>query len=120
MQSFSKKRQETEAEAREIQEKLGKNSETHEYLDEKPNSFVGEKAIFQYQEFYKNLDKIIEENKSYGVKNSLLTEMLEKLEKNRLLPLKMGVVKLQGKNNELNLKFLLIILLIYLLLMFYS
>lgn len=112
VRNFAKNRQETEAEAREIQEKLRKNSDNHVCLDEKPSSFVGEKAIVQYQEFYKNLDKIIAENRSFGLKNSLLTEMLEKLEKNRLLPLKMGVVKLQGKNNELNLKFFLMILLI--------
>ena len=32
--------------------------------------------------------------------------MLSKLEANKLLPLRLGVIKYQGKNNEINLKYL--------------
>jgi len=91
-------------EMKEINKKLRENSDIHVCEDEKPKELIGEKAIIKYQDLYKHLDKILAENKSYGVKNSLITNMLSKLDDNRLLPLKMGVVKLQGKNTEINLK----------------
>lgn len=93
-----------EVERREIEKKLRDKSDNHICEDEKPKDYIGEKAIIKYKEFYKNLDKILAENSSYGIKNSLLTEMLSRLEKKTLLPLKMGVIKLKGKSNELNLK----------------
>ena len=94
----------SEAEIKEISRNLRENMDVHVCEDEKPKDFIGEKAIVKYQDLYKNLDKILAENKSYGIKNSLMTEMLSKLETNRLLPLKMGVIKLHGKQTEINLK----------------
>jgi len=96
-----------EAEQREIEKKLEEKSDIHVCEDENPKDLIGERAIIRYQDAYKNLDKILAENKSYGVKNSLITDMLSKLQDNHLLPIKMGVIKLKGKNTEINLKYFL-------------
>ena len=94
-----------EAEQKEIEKKLEEKSDIHVCEDERPKDLIGERAIIRYQDAYKNLDKILAENKSYGIKNSIITDMLSKLEDNHLLPIKMGVIKLHGKNNEINLKY---------------
>lgn len=88
----------------EIQRKLREKSILMCYEDEKIREVVGNKALLDYHDLYKNLDKIKDQNKAFKIKESIMTKTLSSLTSRNLLPLKMGVIKYKGKSTELELK----------------
>jgi hypothetical protein len=74
--------------------------------DEIEQDIVGEEAIKNFQYHYKNIDKILNENKIYNIKNSLTTQILQQIKEDNLLPRKIGVFKSFGDKSNINLKYI--------------
>ena len=72
--------------------------------DELEQEVVGEEAIKNFQYHYKNIDKILNENKIYNIKNSITTQILQQIKEDNLLPRKIGVFKSFGDKSNINLK----------------
>lgn len=70
--------------------------------DKEEKELVGTNAVKRYNFHYKMIDKIESENLAVKMKSSLYTNVLSGISKNRLMPLKMDVVKSSGNPKEIN------------------
>ena len=62
----------------------------------KKTHFVGERALLDYIENYRKVDKIVETNRHHKVENNAITSYLSNLRDQRLSPKPMGLVKRRG------------------------
>lgn len=72
--------------------------------DRRIQNFVGEKAVNDYYQHYKSLDKVRQQNKVFNVEESTYTTMLENIEERRLFPSKLGIVKARGQEKRMTLQ----------------
>jgi hypothetical protein len=71
--------------------------------DEEVKDFVGNNAVKEYQKHYKLIEKIQSENIAKDLHHSsLYTNVLAGITKNRLMPLKMDIVKKEGRESDIN------------------
>lgn len=70
--------------------------------DKEEKEQIGANAIKRYNYHYKIIEKVESENLAVKMKNSLYTNVLSGISKKRLMPLKMGVVKVAGNPKEIN------------------
>lgn len=61
-------------------------------------------AIDQYHDHFKNIDKVLENNKLEKVKHSLFTSMIVKSNQKLLFPCKIGLVKDSGKDDVVDIR----------------
>ena len=74
-------------------EKTMMQSTEIEYEDQKPKETIGDQAILDYYLHYKRLDKINDKNKYNRLKDSFFSNFLKGVEKKKMLPLKLAIVK---------------------------
>lgn len=77
-------------------------SADEEAYDQEEKDLIGKNAVKEYHRHYQLLNKIESENEARKVKNSLYTNILTGISRNRLMPLKMDVVKRIGSTQEVN------------------
>lgn len=77
-------------------------SADEEPYDQEDKDLIGKNAVKEYNRHYQLLSKIESENEARKVKNSLYTNILSGISKNRLMPMKMDVVKRNGASQEIN------------------
>lgn len=73
-----------------------KPDEDDRCYDEEGKFFIGENALKEFNIHYKLIEKIESENKAKEVPSSVYTNILSQINKKRLLPIKMNVVKRNG------------------------
>jgi hypothetical protein len=73
-------------------------------IDAEPKKRVGEKAINNFYQHYKDLNKVCDQNSTCQVKDSVYTGMLNYCETKKILPSKCGVIKTSGSSKTLNLR----------------
>jgi hypothetical protein len=75
-----------------------------EYEDKAPKKTIGDEAILDFYLHYKRMDKINDKNRYSRSKESFFSNFFKGVEKRKMLPLKLAIVKREGNNHELNLK----------------
>jgi spore coat protein CotF len=78
-------------------------SNDEEPIDAEQKKRVGEKAIHNFYQHYKGLNKVCDQNSTCKVKDSVYTGMLNYCETKKILPSKCGVIKTSGSSKTLNL-----------------
>lgn len=81
-------------------------SAEEEPYDQEDKDFIGKNALKEYNRHYSLLSKIEAENGAKRVKNSLYTNILSGINRSKLMPLKMDIVKRAGNSQEINNKYL--------------
>lgn len=61
-------------------------------FDKNPIDLQGEGVSRMFFKNYKNLNRILQENKFHKLQNSAITEMNYKAQKHKILPSKMGLI----------------------------
>ncbi|CAK90105.1 unnamed protein product (macronuclear) [Paramecium tetraurelia] len=74
------------------------------YEDRKPKELVGEDAYRSYYHTFKNIKRILEQNQFENIQNSVQTNLVQRSERLRILPCKMGLIKLKGDRNSLSIQ----------------
>lgn len=77
-------------------------SADEEPYDQEEKDLIGKNAVKEYHRHFHLLSKIESENEARKVKNSLYTNILAGISKNKLMPLKMDIVKRNGTSQEIN------------------
>lgn len=70
--------------------------------DQEEKELIGKNAVREYTRHYQLLNKVMSENQARKVKNSLYTNILSGISRQKLMPLKMDVVKPSGHSDEIN------------------
>ncbi|CAD8105716.1 unnamed protein product [Paramecium sonneborni] len=77
------------------------NNHEEPYLDRKPKDLVGDEAYKSYYHTFKNIKRILEQNQFENIANSVQTNLIQKADKLKILPCKMGLIKLKGDKNSI-------------------
>lgn len=79
-------------------------SDNIEPIDANQKEFEGIKAVESYYKHYKILNKVEQLNKANKTRPSVYTKLLKSTSQKRLLPLKMGIIKLGRSESALDLR----------------
>ncbi|EGR31140.1 leucine rich repeat protein [Ichthyophthirius multifiliis] len=74
--------------------------EIHKY-DNYPKPILGQNSEEIYYKNYKKIEKISEQNKYFQIQDSTQTSILKEIEKQKLLPCKLGIIKSKGENTDI-------------------
>jgi hypothetical protein len=77
-----------------------------EYPDREPScngNLVGAQAVAGFYRHYKRLERIKDQNATEKIRSSLYTSVLDKCNEQKILPSKVGLVKYEGKADEVRL-----------------
>ena len=80
--------------------------ETHSYADKDPKKTVGFDAVTNFYSHYKKLDKIIDQNESKDIKDTIYTTFLRNEEALGLFPSKIGMIKDRGEKSHILIKYI--------------
>ena len=89
--------------ADDVKDMMNKSREW-EGMDSQILDYVGEEAVEQYYHHYKKLDRVKQENRLTNINESPFTAVLDSTERKRLMPSKLGLVRLKGDQNTLDIK----------------
>lgn len=102
-----KTEEETDEEDRkEYMERMMRTTAKEEILaiDEKPKDTVGQKAVNEYYNHFKKLDKVRDQNVFREVRDSMYTSFLTKSNDLHMFPSKIGFIKEKGSSTTLEIK----------------
>lgn len=77
-------------------------SADEEAYDQEEKDLIGKNAVKEYNQHYRLLNKIESENEARKVKNSMYTNILAGIRKQKLMPMKMDVIKTCGNAQIIN------------------
>ena len=80
----------------------------HNDEDQQPKEITGQIAISKFYNHYKKLDKVKDQNKYNSINDSIYTAFLNKSESLKLLPSKIGFIKIKGDEDKLKMKYLIL------------